>query len=304
MIVRVLEAPALNPERLSTLENSWSSRVTGMFEDAGWLEGASETLMGWLQPLLSAPGADRFKDLLHGRWLGHALHPVLTDAPIGFWLGAAVLDLVGEDFAAGLLSGAGSAAAVGTAVTGLADWTVTDGRERRLGLLHGLVNVGGLCLQVASLSARVRGRRRAAKTLSFAGLGVSTVAAYLGGELVFARGLMVNHDAWLAGPNEWTPVLPSAQLAEGATRRVDLPGHSVLVYRGGGRVYAMEDACAHAGGPLSEGEVKDGCVTCPWHGSQFRLTDGSVLRGPATFPQLRLQARERQGQIEVRGRKG
>ena len=122
--------------------------------------------------------------------------------------------------------------------------------------------------------------------------------------IVFRRGLMVNHDAWTAGPDEWTPVLPSPQLPERVTRRVDLRGHSVLVYREAGRVYAMEDACAHAGGPLSEGVVEDGVVTCPWHGSRFRLKDGAVMRGPATFPQLRLQARERQGQIEVRGRKG
>jgi len=300
----MVEAPAPDPERLSTLESSWNSRLLGVLEEAGWLEGASETLMGWLQPLLAAPGAARVKDLLHGRWLGHALHPVLTDAPIGFWMGAAVLDLAGQEFAAGLLSGAGSASAVATAVTGLADWTVTDGRERRLGLLHGLVNVAGLCLQVASLGARLQGRRGAAKSLSYAGLGVSSAAAYLGGELVFGRGLMVNHDAWTAGPDEWTPVLPSPQLPERVTRRVDLRGHSVLVYREAGRVYAMEDACAHAGGPLSEGEVEDGVVTCPWHGSRFRLKDGAVMRGPATFPQLRLQARERQGQIEVRGRKG
>ena len=299
-----MEAARLDPERLSTMESSWTARLTGVFEDAPWLESTSETLMRWLQPLLSAPGADRVKDVLHGRWLGHALHPVLTDAPIGFWMGSAVLDVVGEDFAAGVLSGAGSASAVATALTGLADWTVTDGRERRLALLHGLVNVAGLGLHLASLGARIRGRRRTAQTLGLAGFGVSAAAAYVGGELVFARGLMVNHDAWIAGPTEWTAVLPSVQLAEGATRRVDVRGHSVLVYRERGHVYAMEDACAHAGGPLSEGEVRDGIVTCPWHGSQFRLTDGAVLRGPATFPQLQLQARERQGEIEIRGRKG
>ena len=286
------------------MEKSWTSRVLGPLEEASWLEKASETLMRWLQPMLDAPGADRVKDLLHGRWLGHALHPVLTDAPIGLWLGAALLDAVDEDFGAGVLSAAGSTAALATAATGLADWTVTDGRERRLALLHGLINVSALTLQLASLAARVGGQRRSAKTLSYAGLGVSMGAAFLGGELVFSRGLMVNHDAWIAGPADWTPALSAAELMEGATRRADLPGHSILLYREHGRVYAMEDACAHAGGPLSEGEVRDGVVTCPWHGSQFRLTDGSVLRGPATFPQLRLLAREREGQIEVRGRKG
>ena len=66
----------------------------------------------------------------------------------------------------------------------------------------------------------------------------------------------------------------------------------------------MEDACSHNGGPLSEGTVDDGVVTCPWHGSQFRLRDGAVVGGPATFPQLRLESRVVDGQVEVRGRPG
>src|ERR671937_183572 len=97
----------LDPERLSTMESSWTSRLIGPLEEAGWLEQTSEALMRWLQPLLDAPGADQIKDFLHGRWLGHALHPVLTDVPIGLWLASAVLDVVQDEFAPGVLLAGG-----------------------------------------------------------------------------------------------------------------------------------------------------------------------------------------------------
>jgi nitrite reductase/ring-hydroxylating ferredoxin subunit len=121
---------------------------------------------------------------------------------------------------------------------------------------------------------------------------------------VFDRGVMVNHDAWTAGPQEWTPVLEDDELPEGGHRKVEVEGRAILLHRWQGRVSALENACTHAGGPLDEGEFQDGVVTCTWHGSQFRLSDGRVCRGPATFPQLRLQARVREGKIEVRGRQG
>lgn len=255
--------------------------------------------MGWLQPLLDNPQAGRYKDLLHGRWLGHALHPVLVDLPIGFWTSAMLLDLLGARKSARTLTAAGCAGAVGAAATGLADWSATDGRERRLGMLHAILNVSALALQVASIPSR-----RHYRVLSWSGSGLATMSAYLGGELVYGRGQMVDRNSWQAGPETWTPTCKETELADRKPRQVEIEGRSVLLYREGSRVSAMEDACAHAGGPLHEGSVEDGVVTCPWHGSQFRLTDGACLRGPATFPQLRLEARVRAGVVEVRGRKG
>ena len=78
----------------------------------------------------------------------------------------------------------------------------------------------------------------------------------------------------------------------------------VLLVRQRGRVCALAHACAHLGGPLSEGTLKDGSVVCPWHGSEFALEDGRVLNGPATHNQPCLVARERYGQIEVRALPG
>jgi nitrite reductase/ring-hydroxylating ferredoxin subunit len=297
-------ATQLDPARPATMNASPAARIIEPIEEQPWLDRLGDGLMSLLGPLLERPGALAIKDILHGRWLGHALHPVLSDAPIGLWMGALVADAADQDTAAGVLSAAGSTAALATAASGLADWTGTHGRERRLALMHGLINSAGLGLQLASLALRVGGRRRPAVALSALGFGVSSAAAYLGGELVFDRGVMVNHDAWTAGPQDWTPVLASAELAERQHRKVEVDGRAVLLYREDGQVHALENACTHAGGPLDEGEVQDGVVTCPWHGSQFRLTTGVVCRGPATFPQLRLQAREAGGQIEVRGRQG
>lgn len=294
----------MDPARPSTMQESWSSPLLDALENQRWLDRAGNYVSRLLQPLLDLPEAAPVKDFLHGTWLGHALHPVLTDLPIGFWTGSLLLDLVGAGKSAGVLSAAGSVSAVATAVTGAADWTATDGREKRLGLLHGMLNLAGLGFQLASLGARVRRRRMRAVALSATGWTISSAAAWLGGELVFGRGIMVNHDAWLAGPEQWTPVLPEAELGDRATRKVEVAGRAVLLYREGARVFAMENSCTHAGGPLDEGQVEDGVVTCPWHGSQFRLSDGAVCRGPATYPQLRLQARVSKDQVEIRGRQG
>jgi len=282
------------------MRSSWSARLFGAIEEMPWLETAANTVMGGLEPLLGHPRAAPVKDALHGRWLGHALHPVLVDLPMGFWTSAFVLDLVGARKSARLMTAAGSVSALGAAATGIADWSVSDGRERRLGMAHGLLNVAGLGCQVVAL---VSGRRRY-RAWSWTGYAFSTAAAFLGGELVFGRGLMVDHDAWLAGPEKWTPVLKETELADRATRKVDLEGRAILVYREGRSIHALENACAHAGGPLDEGTITDGVVTCPWHGSRFRLTDGACIQGPSTFPQLQLQARIREGQVEIRGRKG
>lgn len=289
------------PPPPAELKSSIYARATGVLEEMTWLDSAGRVLESAIAPVTGRRG---LMDLLHGRWLGHALHPVLSDLPIGFWAAVPVLDVAGEETAAAVLTGAGCVASALTAATGVADWTVTDGREKRLGLLHGLANAGGLVLQLGALGTRLAGRRTAGRVLSLAGLGVSSAAAYFGGELVFGRGLMVDHTAWIAGPADWTAVLDDAALAEGTVHAVDVEGRKVLLARQGGRVSAMEDACSHAGGPLSEGTVQDGVITCPWHASRFCLRDGSVLGGPATFPQLLLETRVAGGRIEVRGRQG
>jgi nitrite reductase/ring-hydroxylating ferredoxin subunit/uncharacterized membrane protein len=295
----VENARKLDVSQPATLHKSWMSRAIGDLEEWAPLESASRTVMAWLDPLSRIPGSTVAKDMLHGRWLGHALHPVMVDMPIGFWTSAMFLDLAGQRRSARLLTCAGTISALGAVATGAADWSVTDGRERRLGLVHGILNGSATLLNAASLIWPKRYR-----SLSWTGGALATASAYLGGELVFGRGLMVDHDAWLAGPPKWTAVGTLDDVPDGGIKGVTFEGRMILLHRQGVRVHAMEAACTHAGGPLEDGEVEGGIVTCPWHGSQFRLTDGACMRGPATFPQLRLEARVRRSAVEVRGRKG
>jgi nitrite reductase/ring-hydroxylating ferredoxin subunit len=275
------------------------SQIIGAIEDLPGLEDASEWIVKALAPITRQ---QKLMDLLHGRLFGHSLHPALSDLPLGMWSSVPVLDLIGDRRGATMLTAAGCLAATATAATGTADWSVTYGRDRRLALVHGLANTAVLGLQLGSLSARLRGRTGRGRLLSLAGLTLGTAAAYLGGDLILDRALTVNHTASLEGPGEWTDVAGDTDVAEGTLTAVDVDNRKVLLTRVGGKVCALENTCTHAGGPLNEGTVEDGEVVCPWHGSRFRLSDGAVLGGPATFPQPQLQARKVRGRIQVRGR--
>jgi nitrite reductase/ring-hydroxylating ferredoxin subunit len=242
------------------------------------------------------------RNLLSGTDLGHPLHPMLTDLPIGAWVMSALLDAVGgpAEGAADLLVTAGVVAAVPTAAAGLNDWSDTVGPEARVGLVHATANTTALSLYLASAVARARGRRRGGKALGLAGLGVLLGGAYLGGHLSFGMGVDVNRTAWEQRPDQWTPVLADTELADGEHRKADAGGVPVLLYRTEGTVYALDSTCTHMGGPLEEGAISDGCVTCPWHGSTFRFADGSIVRGPASTPEPCYQTRIQDGRIEVR----
>jgi nitrite reductase/ring-hydroxylating ferredoxin subunit/uncharacterized membrane protein len=243
------------------------------------------------------------RNLLSGTSLGHPLHPVLTDVPIGAWGMSALLDAVGGpagEGAADLLVAAGVVAAVPAAASGLNDWSGTHGPETRVGLVHAALNTTALSLYLASLLARARGNRRRGKTLGLAGLGMLAAGGYLGGHLTFVRGVNVNRTAFEQRPAGWTPVLADAELAAGALRKADAGGVGVLLYRTADGVHALDSTCTHMGGPLEQGTISDGCVTCPWHGSTFRLAGGTIVRGPASTPQPRYETRVQDGRIEVR----
>jgi nitrite reductase/ring-hydroxylating ferredoxin subunit len=265
------------------------------------LEELSEWLVKALEPVTRQRS---LMDLLHGRWFGHALHPALSDVPLGMWMSVPALDLIGDDAGAILLTAVGCLASGATAATGTADWTVTYGRDRRLALVHGLANSAVLVIQLGALSARVRGHTGRGRMLSAIGLAAGLASAYLGGELILDRALTVNHTAALSGPGEWTDVADDSDITEGALSAVDVSDRRVLLTRVAGKVCALENTCSHAGGPLNEGTLEDDTVVCPWHGSRFRLTDGAVVGGPATFPQPKFETRKRAGRIQIRGREG
>lgn len=245
------------------------------------------------------------RNLLSGTWLGHALHPVLTDVPIGAWSMASLLDLVGGESAessADLLVGFGIVSALPTAVTGLNDWSDTMGAESRVGVAHAGANVAALGLYAGSLLARRAGHRRRGIVLGLAGLAALSVGGYLGGHLAFANAVNVNHTAFEHRPDDWTSVLAESELEEGQPRQVVSGDATIMLVRDGGQVYALANRCTHLGGPLDQGEIVDGCVQCPWHQSTFRLRDGHIVRGPASSPQPTYDVRVQAGHIEVRAR--
>ncbi len=247
------------------------------------------------------------KDALSGTWLGHALHPFLTDIVIGTWTSALLLDLTGaDDAAARRLIAAGVAAYPVTAVTGVHDWAdteVADDGVRRVGIVHAGTNATALTLQIASLLARRSGRRGRGIALSAAGFGLLTVGGWLGGHLIHAQGVSVDQTVFDAGPQEWTPAGTAGQdLAEGAPRKVQVGDTPVMLVRSGGEVRALHDRCGHRGCSLAQGEVSAGVVECTCHGSRFALDDGRVLRGPATTPQPAFEVRESAGGLELRRR--
>jgi nitrite reductase/ring-hydroxylating ferredoxin subunit/uncharacterized membrane protein len=259
------------------------------------------------QAVSSVVRPGRVKDLLAGTWLTHPVHPMLTDVPIGAWTSAFVLDLAASPWArraADTLVGVGVLAAVPTAATGLSDLADTEEpEERSLGTAHALGNLTALALYGASWLARRRGRRDAGVRLAMLGAAAMTGAGFIGGHLAYRKGIGVDQTVFRGRVEDWTLVLGEGELAEAEPRRVRAGGTDILLYRRQGRVFALADRCNHRGGPLHEGRVADGAVTCPWHQSTFSLEDGSILQGPATAPQPCYETRVRDGAVEVRERR-
>ena len=293
----------MNPEISST------DRFVDRLSRSPLLDFGADATQPLLRKLLDGSGAlAPLKDFLHGRWLGHPLHPLLTDIPIGAWTMATVFDaleLVGRDefaAAADLAIGVGLAGAVAAVATGLAEWSDTKDEPKRLGSAHGMLNGVGVALFATSLALRARGSRGAGIAAAYAAYSVAGLAAYLGGELSYGYQLGVKHTAEPIEPgDDFSAVLAASELAEGASKRVDYKGIPVLLFRDvWGNVHAIAATCTHRGAPLAEGDIAGGCVVCPWHGSRFALADGAIVEGPATYALARFEARTEAGQIALR----
>ena len=301
--------PLVGPPSAPTRLVTWHDDLVVWVDQLGWLRAVNDWLAAALVPFRERHQDNLALELMHGgRWAGHPLHPALSDLPVGLWTGATLLDMTDRGpaagpalDAAGVLSAAGIVASCATALTGLTDWTVSNEQDRRIGLFHGLLNTAALGLQCASLGTRMTGHRGTARALGAASLTVTAAAAYLGGHLVFTKGVMVNRVGWATGPRRWARALQEADLPDDSPVAVEAEGRQILLYRHRGVLYAIDNICSHAGGLLSRGTVADLTVTCPLHGSRFALADGSVSRGPAHQPQPVLRTRIRNGWIEVRG---
>ncbi|MBO8193181.1 Rieske 2Fe-2S domain-containing protein [Streptomyces oryzae] len=289
------ETSAATPSEASSLP-AWLDRL-------GTLR-ALDPAIGPLQNAVRKSPLSRVRDALHGTWLGHPLHPALVQVPLGAWSSAALLDLLpGTRRASRVLIGTGVVAALPAAVTGATDWAALHKPQLRVGLVHAAANVAALGLYTASLTARLRGRECRGRMLGYGGLTAAGLGGMIGGHLAYRQA---------AGPNKaepvphlvepgWHQVGKADSFPVGQPTSAMLGDVRLLVYReSAGPVRVLADRCAHQSGPLSEGTVADGCVTCPWHGSTFRLSDGWNVSGPATAPQPSFEARERDGMLEVR----
>lgn len=252
----------------------------------------------------------RLKSLLNGTWFGHPLHPVVSDIPVTAWILTAVFDVIWlisqptwAAYGAFVSVIVGLLGAVGAVVTGLTDWSDTYGAERRVGLDHALFNALATVLYLVSFFLRLfAGPGDGIVAIILGGVGLISMiyAAYLGGEMVFTRGIGVNHTAWETGSEDYEAVLPVEQITENKLYRVmanDLP---VALLRQDSQFYAISATCPHAGGPLDEGTLTGDIVECPWHGARFCMRDGHVLTGPATVNAPRYATRVRNGHVEIK----
>jgi nitrite reductase/ring-hydroxylating ferredoxin subunit/uncharacterized membrane protein len=279
----------------------------GLKQAEGILDPLAEPIQNAISALIKAGGqpARNVKTFLNGTWLGHPLHPVLTDIPIGAWTTALVLDLAGFKKAADSAIGFGILGAVPTALAGLADWHDTTGQPRKVGMAHATFNSLALTSYVGSWFARKSGNRGMGIGLSTLGFLLSMGGAYLGGEIVYRLGTIVDRTAFDPETDEWRVAAKSDDLVEGKLHggEITIDGVQVpiVLLKQGGRIHALHGRCSHMGGPLAEGKIVDrSCVECPWHGSTFDMADGTVVEGPSAFPQPYYEVRQREGNVEVR----
>jgi nitrite reductase/ring-hydroxylating ferredoxin subunit/uncharacterized membrane protein len=281
-------------------------------EGAGWLDRPAEVVQGWVLKLyeMLGPMGSTLKSLMHGtKPLGHPLHPALISVPLGAfavmvladWLAIVTSQIPSQIGPFCLI--VGILGMLAAAASGYTDYTGTVGKERRYATLHGATMTLLLVAMIVSLVLRYGH----SATLFFTGILVSTAAylvllwgAYLGGHLTFAFGTMVNHNAFLEGVDEWTEVGATKTFGEGKPVRVKAGDMAVMLVRIKGRLHAVAATCSHAGGPLEEGRLSGDMITCPWHGSQFCVTDGRVTLGPANFDQPVFLVREAEAKVHLR----
>ena len=251
-------------------------------------------------------GVPWLRDLLIGRWLGHPLHAVLTDAPIGILFLVIVFDVLGNPGAAAVTLVVGVLTMLAAALAGFADYADTDGKARERATLHATLMLTTLVLYLVSLTLRFGA---GTENVSTAGIWVSVLAflvlssaAYVGGDVVYVLGNMVSRHAFRGAGTKWIALEPAevdattGEIPEGRLLKAKLGINQLVLIRQGDQILALHDTCAHAGGPLNEGKLLDGAIVeCPWHYSRYRMADGHVVLGPSVYDQPSYEVRRREG---------
>ena len=269
---------------------------------AGWAKPLGEFNQRWLAAIYDRIGP--LKDLLHGRWLGHPFHAASTDIPLGALTVTIVLDVLGQRSAADVALVVGILFMALSAISGAADYTDTDGKALMRATVHSVLMVVALAVYLVSLAIRAGDPtdRTTAIVLSIVGYLIVTAGAYVGGDVVFVLGNMVSRHAFRGAGTKWVALEPAnlADIPEGKPVKARAGANSLVLVREGETVRALHEQCAHAGGPLSEGRIVDGCIECPWHGSRFQMADGHVRRGPSVYDQPRYEVRTGEHGLEAR----
>jgi nitrite reductase/ring-hydroxylating ferredoxin subunit/uncharacterized membrane protein len=271
-----------------------SRLLTRLIEaQAGWARPFGNFNKRWLGALFRP--LRPLKDFLNGRWLGHPLHAVLTDVPIGCFTLVLIFDIVDQRTASDVSLAFGLLAMAGAAVAGLADYTDTDDHPLMVATVHATIMVVSLLVLLVSLVLRLgvaAGDSRALPiTLDVVGYLLITAGAYVGGEVAYTLGNMVNRHGWrFFGAAKWQ-ALDVTEIPEGKPVRAKAGTQVLVLVRSGETIHALHDQCAHAGGPLSQGTIVDDCIQCPYHGSRFELATGFRRVGPTVYDQPRFEVR-------------
>jgi len=290
---------------------STSIGLTDTIAKQEWLKPAEQGLQKVVHQLFESAGEAgiKVKDALHGTWVGHPLHVILTDIPLGAWTSAMLFDALSAisgsealDSAADACVATGLAGAIAAALTGLTDWQDVDPPARRIGLVHGLLNIAAASIMGASLLRRRRDSRSSGRGLGLLGFLVATTAARLGGNLVYEHRVGVDRAAEKPLPDDFKVTIAETELEDGKPKRVEINGTPIVLVRAGREIYALAETCSHLGGPLADGKVEGGTIQCPWHGSRFSVEDGRVVNGPAVHRQPCLEVRREGSKISVRKR--
>jgi nitrite reductase/ring-hydroxylating ferredoxin subunit/uncharacterized membrane protein len=270
--------------------------------NAGWAKPFGDFNVRWIGALLRP--IRPIKDFLNGKWLGHSIHAVLTDVPIGALTLVIVFDILDAAGVATLRTASditlvfGILAMLGAAVAGLADYADTDDDARTVATVHATFMVIALVIYLVSLVLRL-GSPTADRTvpivLSIVAYLLLAFGAWIGGEVVYGFGNMVNRHAWRFGSKSSWLKLDVTDIPENTPTAAKAGAQTLVVVRQGTQVYAMHSLCAHAGGPLHEGKIVDGCIECPWHYSRFELGTGRRKQGPTTYDQPTYEVRAADG---------
>lgn len=275
-----------------------------------WLDQTSDQLQAAILEIYDQAGEEgrKVKNFMHGTWLGHPLHPLLVDIPMGAWTVAALLDVLELSGVDRYTKGADAAVCIGltgalsAAVAGLTDWTGTEGKAKKIGLLHGLLNLTATGLYATSIILRkIKLTRKAGIMASFLGYAITTAAGYLGGKMVFDHQVGVNHALQEDFSQDFVEVCEEKEVKEGELKCAKAGEVPLVITRYKNKIYVLSNTCTHMGGPLCEGKIRgDTGIQCPWHGSVFSFKDGKVIDGPATEPQPVFETRIINGKIWVK----